>query len=103
MGSGIGVGRPGAVEVKLVVRSAARSAITAALLAPVMSEVHEPNERPRQYRVRCDECGTKRSDYIRMHSHLRKKHVEAIGGVEWDEDETQVQCNSCGNVRTVNA
>lgn len=66
-----------------------------------MSEVHELNERPRQYRVRCEECGTKQSDYIRMHSHLKRKHVEDIPGVDWNGDETQVQCNNCGNVRTV--
>jgi len=44
-----------------------------------------------QWRVKCFECGTEVGEYLRMHSQIRKN----------DEGDTVVECNNCGNRRTV--
>ena len=44
-----------------------------------------------QWRVKCHECGTETGEYLRMHSRGRKN----------DEGGTVVECNNCGNHRTV--
>jgi len=62
-----------------------------------MSELHDESERPDQYHVSCPSCGVGH-DQMRMHSHLRRSHVRAVEGIEWS-DETQIQCNNCGNIR----
>lgn len=64
-----------------------------------MSELHDDGERPQQYRAKCDNCGSPQSENLRMHSHLRRRHLQQTN-VEWDSDETQIQCNVCGTIRT---
>lgn len=39
-----------------------------------------------QWRVECENCGKKKSDYLRMHTEIRRNRVE---------------CNLCGTVRAV--
>lgn len=56
--------------------------------------------RPRQYRAVCENCGMSVSDELRMHSHLKKKHTSKLG-VEWLDECDQIQCNVCGNVKTI--
>ena len=65
-----------------------------------MSDLHADNERPDQYRAACHECGTKTADRKRMHSHLRDKHLRQSDLDDWDDDETYIQCNVCGTIRT---
>jgi uncharacterized Zn finger protein len=60
-----------------------------------------------QWRVKCPECGKKISDYLRMHSQLTQKEVRNHFADDPREDDpdkfegTFVECNNCGNVRTV--
>lgn len=62
--------------------------------------VFESWERPRQYRAVCENCGMSVSDGLRMHSYLKKEHVRALD-VKWLDGRDQIQCNVCGNVKTV--
>lgn len=65
-----------------------------------MSDLHDRSERPQQYRVPCEQCGKREIDGLRMHSHLRSRHLQRAD-IEAVPDETYVQCNNCGEIRTV--
>lgn len=67
-----------------------------------MSELHDHSERPSQYRAACPECGKDVDSGLRMHSHLRDKHLRASDLDDWDDDATYVQCNVCGNIKEFN-
>lgn len=56
-------------------------------------------DRPSQYRVTCEQCGTPNRDGIRMHSKLSKKHLRRVG-LDPDEVEgTLLRCNNCHQIR----
>mgnify|MGYP006303118937 CR=1 FL=1 len=54
-----------------------------------------------QWRVECDECGKEQADYFRMHSQLTgNDHREAVDqNGEFDDDDTLIECNVCGNIQ----
>lgn len=58
-----------------------------------------------QWRIRCYNCGSDTSEYLRMHSQLtgEDKH-RAIdeSGVDEAEASIVVECNNCDNVQVLN-
>lgn len=64
-----------------------------------MSDLHDHDERPSQYRAECPACGSDADGGRRMHSHLRERHLRESELDEWDSDETYVQCNVCGHIK----
>lgn len=54
------------------------------------SDIHEKHEQPSQYRASCENCGNESTDYLRMHSYLREKHIATINGVQWNVDVDQI-------------
>jgi len=71
-----------------------------------VSEYHNRMDRPRQYRIKCDDCGSETSENLRMHSQVpqsfaRRRLSDAEERGADFVNGTPVQCNNCDTVRVV--